>query len=136
MNLTPRELAHVLVGLRHMQAVSQTQPGWFEDHDSLDGHTLMDAEEIDELCEKINVVESPLVYQICLSGCEDEDEGVIWAILDDLQSNTIGNLARELGALFSVTEVGLDAPGIDYDCQEPEQMETLVHYLMKELTDA
>lgn len=60
MNLTPRELANLLLAVRMLQA-----PDGLDRADQmmiLDGHEIMDADEIDDLCEKLNFDDGPVIY--------------------------------------------------------------------------
>lgn len=74
MNLTHRELAHVLLGLRTLQELPDGAYEALEDHMLLDGADLMTLEEIDGLCEKLNVDEGPVIYD---SLPADDPNGVM-----------------------------------------------------------
>lgn len=60
MNLTHRELAHVLLGLRTLQY--KFPEVLHEDNLILDGAKPMSLDELDDLCEKLNVADEPVIY--------------------------------------------------------------------------
>lgn len=54
MHLTEREKANVLLALRILQGMPKDA---FEDAMPLDGHDIMDADEVDDLIDELNLTE-------------------------------------------------------------------------------